>query len=96
MAEVDLLSAVWARLATLAQESDAFRLRLLMMPNLVLNENGAGLPCNLQTTVVEDGSIPGGTWEMRRHGDKTSLLLSLPPKKPAAVLARQPAHSSGR
>jgi len=95
MAAVDLLSDVWARVAALAQESDTFRLRLMSMPVMVLNENGAGLPPSLHTEVVDDGHVPAGTWEMRRHGDKTTLVLGLAAKRcPAA--ARSRASSSGR
>lgn len=80
MAAVDHLSDVWNRVVSVAQQSDAFRLRLLTMPLLVLNENGAALPANLDVKVVDDGRIPDGTWEMRRHGDKTTLVLRLPPR----------------
>ena len=78
MAAMDLLSEIWTRVSSIAQENDTFRLRLITMPILVLNEHGASLPMNLQTEVVDDGRVAPGAWEMRRHGDKTSLLLGLP------------------
>ncbi len=94
MAEVDQLTDVWARVSYLARESDSFRLRLMSMPTVVLNENGAALPLNLYVNIVDDGRIAPGSWEMRRHGDKTSLWLGLPAK--VCAQAKQPVRSSGR
>jgi hypothetical protein len=79
MAAFEGFDDVWARVALQAQESAAFRSRLVGMPTLVLNEHGASLPVNLNTRVLEDGQLPSGSWQMRRHGDKTTLALGLAP-----------------
>jgi hypothetical protein len=85
MAEVNLLSEIWGRISSLAYESDSFRLRLMTMPAVVLNENGASIPHSLRVEIVDDGSVSPGSWQMRRHGDKTTLVLSLPDRVVAAA-----------
>ncbi len=79
MAAFDGFADVWAKVAREAQASALFRSRLVSMPTLVLNEHGASLPANLNTRIVEDGEVPSGSWHMRRHGDKTTLVLGLAP-----------------
>ena len=79
MAAFDGFGDVWAKAALEAQQNATFRSRLVCMPMLVLNERGASLPVNLNTCIVETGELPNGAWEMRRHGDKTTLVLGLAP-----------------
>jgi hypothetical protein len=79
MAAFDGFDDVWSKVAAEAQQSPTLRSRLVSMPIPVLNERGAALPSTLNTCIVEDGQLPAGQWSMRRHGDKTTLLLGLAP-----------------